>query len=503
VLIPQGGGGSRKLEISATWALLALLFAAASQEVFEAAHVIHVGHAAFASSHESAETTQASASSATQASELLHHVLHLAFRLHHFLHLAELFEELVHLQNGGAGSLGNSLAMGGFDDDGAGAFALGHGEHDGFHLLDSLIVERAGGKLFFDLPEAGEHAEDAIERAEALDHFHLLEEVVEVELAGLHPLGGGHRLLLVDFLRDLLDHGDNVTHAEDAVGHAVGVEFGEVFHFLAFSNILDGLAGDGTHGEGGTAAGITIELGEDEAGDANLAIEGLGDGDRLLTGGGIGDEKGLAWGEKLVESLELVEEIGVELLSACGVENDDSAILFLGPFDGALGGLDEIGFARLGSEDGDIDLLGELGELVDGGGAIEIERDEKWAASFFLQPEGELGGGGGFTGTVEAAKEDVSGRVEIDGTLVSAKELGEFVLEDFDDLLAGFDGLQDLGALGFFFDAGDEVLDDAEFDIGLEKGETDIAEGVGNVLFGDFSDTPEVPEGFVEAVSEI
>jgi hypothetical protein len=87
--------------------------------------------------------------------------------------------------------------------------------------------------------------------------------------------------------------------------------------------------------------------------------------------------------------------------------------------------------------------------------------------------------------------------------LIAAEEVGEFVLENFDDLLAGFDRLQDVGALGFFFNAGDEIFDNAEFDIGLEEGEADIAKGVGDVLFGDFSDTPEVPEGFVEAVSEV
>ena len=187
---------------------LAFLFTAA-EEVFEAAHVIHVGHTAFASahaSHHAAEPTHASAISAAHAAKLLHHVLHFAFGLHHFLHLAELFQELVDLQDGGSGASGNTLAVSRFNEDGAGAFPLGHGEDDGFHLFDSSIVEGTGGKLFFDLTEAGEHAEDPIERAEALDHFHLIEEVVKVELAGLHPLGGGHGFLFVDLVGDLLNH---------------------------------------------------------------------------------------------------------------------------------------------------------------------------------------------------------------------------------------------------------------------------------------------------------
>ena len=67
-------------------------------------------------------------------------------------------------------------------------------------MLDALVVKGAGGKLFFNLPEARKHSEDAIEGAEALNHFHLLEEVVEVEFPGLHPFGGGHRFLLVNLL---------------------------------------------------------------------------------------------------------------------------------------------------------------------------------------------------------------------------------------------------------------------------------------------------------------
>ena len=75
-------------------------------------------------------------------------------------------------------------------------------------------------------------------------------------------------------------------------------------------------------------------------------------------------------------------------------------------------------------------------------------------------------------------------------------------MEDFDDLFAGFDGLEDVLAHGFFLDPGDEVLGDAEFDIGLQQGDADLAQGVGDVFFGDAADAAEVAEGFVEVVGE-
>ena len=86
--------------------------------------------------------------------------------------------------------------------------------------------------------------------------------------------------------------------------------------------------------------------------------------------------------------------------------------------------------------------------------------------------------------------------------MVSAEECGEFVLEDLDDLFAGFDGFEDIDAHGFFLHAGDEVFGDAEFDVGFEEGDADFAEGVGDVLFGDAAYAAEVAEGFVEAVGE-
>jgi len=72
-------------------------------------------------------------------------------------------------------------------------------------------------------------------------------------------------------------------------------------------------------------------------------------------------------------------------LAAGGIEDDDGAVLFFGPLDGALGDFDEVFFVGLGSEDGDVDLLGKFSELVDGGGAVEVECDEEGAAAFFFK----------------------------------------------------------------------------------------------------------------------
>ena len=80
-------------------------------------------------------------------------------------------------------------------------------------MLNSSVAEGSGGELLFDFAEAGKHAEEAFEWSQILDHFHLIEEVVEVELSGLKPFGGLHCFLFVDLVGHLLNHGDDVPHA--------------------------------------------------------------------------------------------------------------------------------------------------------------------------------------------------------------------------------------------------------------------------------------------------
>ena len=81
----------------------------------------------------------------------------------------------------------------------------------------------------------------------------------------------------VDLVGDLLDHRDYVTHTEDTVGHSIRMELGEILHFFPFTDVFDRLAGDGTHRERGSTTSVTIELSQNEAGNADFFVEGLSD----------------------------------------------------------------------------------------------------------------------------------------------------------------------------------------------------------------------------------
>ncbi len=73
-------------------------------------------------------------------------------------------------------------------------------------------------------------------------------------------------------------------------------------------------------------------------------------------------------------------------------------------------------------------------------------------------------------------------------------------MDDLDDLLGGREGGGYLLAHGAGADVLDELGDDVEVDVGLEEGEADLAEGVGDVLVGDGALAAEILKGSLELI---
>jgi len=63
------------------------------------------------------------------------------------------------------------------------------------------------------------------------------------------------------------------AHAEDARGHAFRVEDLQGVGFFTGAREEDGSAGDGTHRQRRAAAGITVELGQDDAAQPETAVK--------------------------------------------------------------------------------------------------------------------------------------------------------------------------------------------------------------------------------------
>jgi hypothetical protein len=93
--------------------------------------------------------------------------------------------------------------------------------------------------------------------------------------------------------------------------------------------------------------------------------------------------------------------------------------------------------ARL--EKADVDLGGELPQLIDGSGAIDIGRGEQ---DFFLavfEQQRELAAGGGLARTLQAGHQNDGGRGggEVEVGILAAHQTGQFFVDDADQRLPG------------------------------------------------------------------
>ena len=89
------------------------------------------------------------------------------------------------------------------------------------------------------------------ERAQAAHGAHLADlclEVVEIEtFAGLELFGERQGLFFIDALSGFFDQRQDVAHAKNARGHALGVEGFQAGELFADASKLDRLAGDVAH----------------------------------------------------------------------------------------------------------------------------------------------------------------------------------------------------------------------------------------------------------------
>ena len=157
-----------------------------------------------------------------------------------------------------------------------------HREDDRLDAVELALVDLHLGELVAGEPR--DHPQQRRQRAHLADPLELVEEVLERELVLAQLLLERLRLVLVDRLLGLLDERQDVAHAEDPLGHAVGVELLEVAQLLARGGEHDRLAGDRLDRQRGAAAGVAVELGEHDAVELRDLGELLGDVDRVLAG---------------------------------------------------------------------------------------------------------------------------------------------------------------------------------------------------------------------------
>ena len=205
-------------------------------------------------------------------------------------HLVELAEELLDLVRLGAAAGGDAAAAADVDDVGIAPLLLGHRVD---HALDAR-------KRLLGVLALGDHVAHAGHAADHVLHgpiFFICSNCLRKSSSVKSPLASFFcclfDLLLADLLldpADLLDQAHHVALAEDALGHALGTKLLQPVQLLADADELDRHLGDFLDRQGRAAAGVAVELGQDDAVEFQGVVERLGAVDGVLAGHGVADE---------------------------------------------------------------------------------------------------------------------------------------------------------------------------------------------------------------------
>ncbi len=273
----------------------------------------------------------------------------------------------------------------------------------------------------------------------------------------------------------------------------------EVVELLAVRREHDRLAGDLPDRQGRTTAGVTVELGEHHAVEADAVAEGLGGVDRVLADHRVDDEQDLLGADRVPDVSGLLHHLLVDAEAAGGVHDHDVVDLGLGVLDGVLGDLDRVAdaVARLRRVDADARALGDDAELVHGVRALEVTGDQQRRVALLLQPVAELAREGGLTRTLQTRQHDHGGRLlgEAQAPGLAAEDGDEFLVDDLEDLLGRVQRLADLGTEGALLDVLDERPDDRQRHVRLEERDPDVPGRGVDVRFAETPLAAQVLEG--------
>ncbi len=166
------------------------------------------------------------------------------------------------------------------------------------------------------------------------------------------------------------------------------------------------------------------------------------------------------------------------------------------------GHLHRVASARVNTAD--TDGPPEDAELLDGGRPLEVGADQQRVATLLLEPAGQLRGGGRLAGALEPGEQHDRRRTGGVGEAerLTAQGGGELLVDDLDDLLGGGEAPGELGPGATQPDPLDEVADDLQADVGLEEGDPDLAQHLGDVGVAEAAASAKAREDPVEAVGE-
>ena len=247
------------------------------------------------------------------------------------------------------------------------------------------------------------------------------------------------------------------------------------------------------------AAGVAVELGEDDAVEVQPIVERRRGVDRVLADHRVDHQEDVRRLDALVDLRQLLHQGLVDRQPTGGIEDDHVPPVLLRVLHRQRANLGRR-LVRLG-EYRDPELLAQDLELMDGGGAVDVGRDqERLLLVLLLQVARELPHRGGLARALQPHHHDAG------GTLLGPAEVGvdrphhpgELVLADLDERLLRRDldrpvvlaaGAElDLLAERRLLDPLEQGLGDAEVHVGLEQAHAHVAQRLVDDVLGQLGD---------------
>ena len=182
--------------------------------------------------------------------------------------------------------------------------------------------------------------------------------------------------------------------------------------------------------------------------------------------------------------------------TAGGVEEDHIVAVLLGPAQAGLGDLHGIVLPHL--EDGNVELRAHDLQLLDGGGPVHVTGHQQGPLVLGLfEVSGQLRAVGGLARALQADQHDdgraVGGQIEL--LVLAAHHGSQLLVDHLDDHLRRVQTLQHIAADAAVGDDLDKVLDDLVADVSLQKGQTNFAHGLLDVVGGQATLAPQTLKG--------
>ena len=153
--------------------------------------------------------------------------------------------------------------------------------------FDNGLVEIGRSNLVFHLGNTGQHAEQSAHAPDFFNLRQLVTQIIQIEFAFAHFFGKRFGFFSIDILRGLFNEGNNIPHAQNAIGNPRGMEIIQRIHFFAHADQLDRLAGHRAHRQGRATAPVAIHPRQNNTGNADPLFKGARSIDRILTGQSI------------------------------------------------------------------------------------------------------------------------------------------------------------------------------------------------------------------------